>query len=97
MIDVILGAALGRRRDRLRRLALGADEQDAAAAGRHFAQRDQRLMQQRHGLGQVDNVDVVARAIDVGRHLRVPALGAVAEMGADSRSWRMVNSGKAMK
>jgi uncharacterized protein YcaQ len=66
MVDVILRAALGRRRDRLRRLALGADEQNAAAAGRHVAQRDKRLMQQRHGLGQVDDVDVVARAIDVG-------------------------------
>ena len=60
MVDVILGAALGGGGDRLGRLALGADEQDAAAAGGDFAQGDQRLVQQRHGLGQVENVDVVA-------------------------------------
>ena len=82
MIDIILGAALGRRGDRLRGLALGADEQDASAAGRDFAQGDQRLVQQRHGLGEIENMDVVARAIDVGRHFRIPALGAMAEMRA---------------
>ena len=65
-----------------RRLALGADEQNAAAAGGDVAQRHQRPVQQRHGLGQVENVDVVALPIDVGRHLRIPALLAVAEMGA---------------
>ena len=39
-------------------------------------------MQQRHGLGQVDDVDAVARAVDVGLHLGVPAMGLVAEMNA---------------
>jgi hypothetical protein len=39
-------------------------------------------VQQRHGLGQVHDVDVVALPIDEGRHLRVPALLAVTEMGA---------------
>ncbi len=82
MVHVILGAALGGGGDRLGGLALGADEQDASAAGRDIAQRHQRLVQQRHGLGEVENVDVVARAVDVGRHLRIPALLAMAEMGA---------------
>ena len=68
--------------DRLGRLALGADEQDAPATGGDFAQGDKRLMQQGHALGQVENMDVVALPIDEGRHLRVPALLAVAEMGA---------------
>jgi hypothetical protein len=62
VVDVVLGAALGRIGDRLGRLALGADEQDAAAAGDDIADRHQRLMQQRHGLGEIDDVDVVARA-----------------------------------
>ena len=97
VVHVILRAALRRRGDRLRRLPLRADEQDAAAARRRIAQGDQRLVQQRHGLGQVDDVDVVARAVDVRRHLGVPALGAMAEMGAASRSWRMVNSGNAIR
>ena len=50
--------------------------------GGDFAQGDQRLVQQRHGLGEVENVDVVALPIDVGRHFRIPALLAVAEMRA---------------
>src|ERR1043166_2439486 len=82
MVDEILGAALGGRSERLLRLALGADEQDAAASGRGIAQCDQSLMQQRHGLREVDDVNVIAGAVDVGRHLRIPALGAMAEMGA---------------
>ncbi len=93
MVHIILGAALGRGGDRLGRLALGADEQDAAAASRDFAQRDQRLVQQRHGLGEVEDMDVVARAIDVGRHFRIPALLAVAEMGAgfeQSGAWKIL-------
>src|SRR5215469_17672125 len=39
-------------------------------------------MEQRHGLGEVQDVDVIAGAIDVRRHLRVPTLLAVTEMGA---------------
>ena len=38
MVDVVLAAALGRLGDRLLRLPLGADEQDAAAAGGDVAQ-----------------------------------------------------------
>jgi hypothetical protein len=31
-------------------------------------------MQQRHGLGEVDDVDVVARTENVIRHFRIPAV-----------------------
>jgi len=56
------------------------DEEHAPAAGHHVAHLDERLMQKRHRLGQVDDVDVVAGAEDVGAHLRVPAMGLMAEM-----------------
>ena len=39
-------------------------------------------MQHRHGLGEIDDVDVVAGAEDVIAHLRVPAVGLMAEMHA---------------
>src|SRR6478672_9086371 len=39
-------------------------------------------MQQRRRLGQVDDVDVVAGAIDEGRHLGVPAVRLVTEVNA---------------
>ena len=39
-------------------------------------------MQHRHGLRQVEDVDAVADAEDVRRHLRVPAPRVVAEMHA---------------
>jgi ribosomal protein S2 len=42
----------------------------------------QRLMEQRHGLGEVDDVDVVAGAEDERRHLGVPAVALVAEVDA---------------
>src|SRR6185312_5084777 len=67
---------------RLGSLALGAHEQDASARSRDISQGNQRLMQERHRLGEVENVNVIARAIDVGRHLGIPALLAVTEMGA---------------
>ena len=66
----------------LGRLALGADEQHAAASGGDFAHLQQRLVQQRHRLRQVDDVDVGLLAEDVAVHLRVPAVGLVSEMRA---------------
>ena len=62
-------------------------EQEAVLDGdpggrRHFAHLQQRLVQQRNGLGKVDDVDVGARAEDEALHLRVPAVGLVAEVGA---------------
>jgi hypothetical protein len=82
MVHVVLGRALGRFRDRLRGLALGADEEDAAALRDGLAHRLQRRIEQRHGLGQVDDVDAVARAVDIRPHARVPAVGLVAEVHA---------------
>ena len=82
VVHIVLGAALGRRRHRIGRLALGAHEQDATAAGGHVAGLDQGLVQQRNGLRQVDDVDVRASAKDVALHLRVPAVGLVTEVGA---------------
>ena len=81
-VDEILRRALGGGRDLIRRLALGADEQHPAALGDGVGDRLQRLMQQRHRLGEIDDVDRVARAVDIGRHLRVPAMRLVAEMRA---------------
>ena len=54
----------------------------SAATGDDVGNLHQRLMQQRHGLGEVDDVDVVAGAEDVLRHLRVPAMRLVAEVNA---------------
>jgi hypothetical protein len=41
-----------------------------------------RLLEQRQGLFQVDDVDLVAMAEDERGHLRVPVAGLVAEMDA---------------
>ena len=46
----------------------------------HSLAQLKRLMQQRHRLGQVNNVDVVAGAVNERRHLWVPAMGLMAEM-----------------
>ena len=82
VVDVILAAALGGVGDRLLRLALGADQQHAAAAGDDVADRLQALVQHRLGLLEVDDVDPVADAEDVRRHLGVPPAGVMAEMNA---------------
>src|SRR5262249_14223297 len=68
--------------NRLLRLPLGADKQDAAAAGDNLADRFETLPQERYTLLQIDYMDAVADAEDVGRHLRVPAPRVVAEMDA---------------
>ena len=82
MVDVVLAAALGGFGDVFGGGALGADEQHAPAGGDHVAHRAQRAVQHRHGLLQVDDVDLVAHAEQVRRHARVPAAGVVAEMDA---------------
>ncbi len=63
MVHIILGATLRGRSDRLRRLALRADEQDASATGCDIAQSDERLVQQRNSLREVDDMNVVAGAV----------------------------------
>ena len=64
-------------------LLLGADEEDRAAARRRRRRRSGRRARTRlDRLLQVDDVDAVAGAEDVRLHLRVPALGLVAEVDA---------------
>ena len=83
-IDVILRRALGGVGDGVLRLPLGADEQDAAALGDGVGHRLQRLMQHRHGLREIDDVDVVAGAEDV----RAPSSGSSG--GPDGRNARQL-------
>ncbi len=77
----MLAGAASRFRDRILRLALGADEQHLAARSRRLADEIERPCEQRHGLRQIDDVHPVAVAEDVRLHLGVPAVGLVAEMG----------------
>jgi hypothetical protein len=62
------------------RLALGADHQDRAAAGRQLAHELHRVVEERLRLLEVDDVDLVAMAVDVRGHLGVPEARLVAEM-----------------
>ncbi len=80
MIDIILGRTLGGRGDGALGLTLGADEQNATAARSHFAYLQERLMEQRKRLRQVDNVDVGTRTEQVTLHLGVPAVSLVTEV-----------------
>ncbi len=82
MVDIILTAALGGLGDGFLRLALGADEEHAAAAGGDVANGLQRAREERHGLLEIDDVHAVARAEDVILHLRIPAPRVMAEMDA---------------
>src|SRR5215831_10719918 len=93
VVDEILRRALGGIGDALRGLPLGAHKEYPAAAGDDVTHLDQCLMQHRHGLGQVDNVDVVAGAEDVGSHLRIPAMALVAEVAASLEQLTHVEGG----
>ena len=64
------------------RLALGADEEDVAAAADRLDDEVVRALEEARRLVEVDDVDAVARAVDERAHLRVPALGLVAEVDA---------------
>ena len=63
-------------------LALGADEQHAAAAGDGVGHSLEGLVEKRNGLREVEDVDIGARAEDVRLHLRVPAVRLVTEVHA---------------
>src|SRR5690606_18915674 len=80
--DVGHAATLGFLADHVARGALGADEQDAAAVGGKAADEVERVLEQRDGLLEVDDVDLGTLAEDVGSHLRVPEAGLVTEMHA---------------
>ncbi|CEE63804.1 hypothetical protein XAC2852_260140 [Xanthomonas citri pv. citri] len=75
-------ATLGFFLDGLARAALGAQEQHGAALLRNRGEEVHRVVEERNGLLEVDDVDLAARAEDVRRHLGVPVAGLVAEMDA---------------
>src|SRR5690606_7066089 len=62
--------------------ALGAEEQDGAALLGNRRDEVHRVIEQRDGLFQVDDVDLAAGAEDVRGHLGVPVAGLVAEVDA---------------
>ena len=82
MVDVVLAALGGRLGDVFGGGLLGADEQHAAAGSDDVTDGAQRAVHHRHGLLQVQDMDLVAHAEDVRRHARVPAPRVVAEMHA---------------
>src|SRR2546430_14673721 len=76
------------------RLPLGADEQDAAALGDGIAGRLRRAVQEGLGLGEVDDMDVVAGTENVIRHFRIPAVRLVAKVNASFKQLTHRKSGK---
>src|SRR6185436_3970615 len=80
LVHVEHPAAGGLVGDGLLRLLLRADEQDRPPGGRQVAREPLRVPELLEGLLQVDDVDAVPLPEDVLRHLRVPALGLVAEV-----------------
>src|SRR5690606_25726918 len=81
-IDEVLRALARGFGDHRRGLALGAHEQHAAAAGHGIAHELQRAVKGRHGLAEIDDVDVVAHAEDESLHLGVPTVLLVTEVDA---------------
>jgi hypothetical protein len=80
VVDVELPAAGGLLQHGLLGLLLGAHEEHDAPVGGEVAHERVGLAELLEGLLQVDDVDAVALAEDVLLHLRVPALGLVAEV-----------------
>ena len=80
LVDVGHLAAVGPFLDRVAGLLLGADEEHRAAAAGELAGEAARVLQQRLGLQQVDDVDPVQLAEDEAAHVRVPATRLVAEV-----------------
>mmetsp|Transcript_10610 Transcript_10610/g.43400 ORF Transcript_10610/g.43400 Transcript_10610/m.43400 type:complete len:264 (+) Transcript_10610:4265-5056(+) len=81
-VDVGHAGALGFGGDELAGLALGADHQDRAALGRQLANELHRLVERGQRLLEVDDVDLVAMAVDIRGHLGIPEAGLVTEMDA---------------
>src|SRR5579883_761170 len=79
-IDVILRRAFRGVGNRFLGLPLGADEKHAPALGDRVRNGLQGLMQQRNRLCKINDMDIVADAKNIGRHLRVPAVRLVPEM-----------------
>ena len=81
-IDEILRRLAGSFGNERRGLALGAHEQHATAVSDSVGHELERALQQRHGLAEIEDVDVVAHAEDVAFHLGVPAVRLVTEVDA---------------
>ena len=82
MVHVGHAGVLGDLLDGVARLLLGAHEQHRAAAVGDLGAEALRVLQQRLGLEQVDDVDAAALTEDETAHLRVPAARLVAEVDA---------------
>ena len=80
LVDVGHAGACSFFGDDLARLALGAHEQDGAAIGCQLTQVAGGFLVFDQGLFQVDDVNLVAMAEDVGGHARVPEPGLVSEV-----------------
>ena len=82
LVHVILRRTLGSISNWLCRLALGANEKNAATIGYSVRNRLQSAVKRRHSLAEVDDVNAVTLAIDVALHLRVPAVGLVTKVNS---------------
>ncbi len=79
---IVHAAAFGLFLDRVLGLALGADKQHVAALSDGLMDQLLGAKDPLDGLLDVDDVDHVAFAVDVGLHLRIPAADAMTEMHA---------------
>ena len=82
LVDIGHAAGLSLLLDGTFGLALGADKQDRPALGGYIAHEVVGLLEQTQRLVQVNDVDVVARMIDVRPHLGMPTAGGMAEVYA---------------
>jgi hypothetical protein len=80
VVDVRHGRALRFLAHDLACLALGAHEKERAAVRGELARELGGVLVERQRLLEVDDVDLVAVAEDVGGHLRVPVPGLMSEM-----------------
>src|SRR6266404_887751 len=82
MVDVRHGAALRLLPQDVARLPLGAHEKKCSSIGSQLARELERFLIHRQGALEIDDVDLVAVAEDVRRHLRIPVPGLMSEMDA---------------
>src|SRR5262249_55589614 len=80
LVDVEHAAAVGLLEHGLLGLLLGADEEHRAAAGGQITDEAVGLPELLEGFLKIDDVNAVALTEDVLLHLRVPALGLMAEV-----------------
>ena len=79
-VDVGHAGALSFQGNHFTRLTLGADHQNRAALGRQLTHELHRLLELGQRLFEVDDVNLVAMAVDEGGHLGVPEAGLVTEV-----------------